>query len=374
MRRQQEIQTKLRAYLRECGLRPGDRLPGEREIAAALGVGRTGLRPALDALEAEGALERRPQSGTFLTSAPPPGVYGLSAALIAPFGKTDEIDRHHDAIWLYRVASAFERIAVPAGLRILAQDQSPHFGNACSVKEMALAAVGAGVQAVVLLHPLGTRAKISHALALLHDRGVQSLIVSSRSYPGLASQVYFDSGWGSYLATRHLLQKGHIRIGFAGSPSGHEWVQDRLNSYRGALEAADIAPCEAWTWLPEAGERLADSSDGVSAFRAWSALPKTDRPTAVVAANDVVALGFLKAARENGVDVPGHLSLIGFDNDPESLLAGLTTVERPTETLGETVARVLLERLTAGQPSAETVSVRLRPVLIERSTVTPPGA
>jgi hypothetical protein len=67
--------------------------------------------------------------------------------------------------------------------------------------------------------------------------------------------------------------------------------------------------------------------------------------------------------------VPDQLSLVGFDNDPESLAAGLTTVERPSAAVGEAAAQVALERI-AGQ-EGNTVSVHLRPVLIERSSVVP---
>ncbi len=371
--RQQELQAKLRNYLRTNGLRPGDRLSGERELASALGVGRTGVRTALQALQDEGLLERRPQSGTFLVEIPLPAAHGLSVILIAPFSETGETDRHHDGEWLYRVAAAYERVALSAGLRVITKDQSPRLQEACSIKDMALEAVDAGVQAVVLLHPAGTRAKIAHALALLHDRGVDPVIVSSRTYPGMASQVYFDSEWGTHLVMQYLFRKAHCRIGFAGAPDGHEWVRDRLNSYRSALEAAEIVPREEWVWLKGEGERLASPEDGAYAFSAWQRLPEPIRPTAIVAANDVVALGVLWAAQDAGVQIPEALSLVGFDNDPEAMLAGLTTVERPTDTLGEAAARVTLERLATGF-EAETVSVRLRPILIERRTVASPAS
>lgn len=97
----------MRDYLRPSGLRAGERLPGERVIAAALGVGRTGLRPAMEALETEGALERRSQSGTFLAAIPAPFARGQSVVLIAPFTGTGEVDRHRADEWLYRVAAAF---------------------------------------------------------------------------------------------------------------------------------------------------------------------------------------------------------------------------------------------------------------------------
>jgi len=364
---------RLRALLREGGLRVGDKLPGERELADRIGLGRTALRPLLEALEMEGVLERRPQSGTFLARVPVPGVSGTRVAMIAPFRGTGQLEGELNAQWLYRVVSAFERTAVPAGARVVLLDQSPRIPDTCSIKDLALEAAAEGVQAAVLLHPFGSRAKIAHALALLHDKGVHPIVVSSRTYPGLASQVYFDSGWGAYLATRFLIQQGHRRIGFAGASSGHEWVQDRLAGYRNALGAAEITEEAYWVWLPDEGERLAATEDGTSAWNRWRGLPLHLRPTAIVGANDVVALGVMEAAQQDGVSIPDSLSIIGFDNNPGALLAGLTTLERPTETLGETVAQVTLEQLARG-PNAATVSLRLRPVLIERRSVGPPPA
>ncbi len=369
---QNEMNTRMRTYLREQRLRPGDQLPGERDLASALGVGRAALRPVLEALEAEGVLIRRPQSGTFLAAVPAPDARGATVALIAPFHGTGEPGREADPGWLHRVVSAFERVAVPACVQLLPKDQSPRAGDPCSVKDMAREAADEGARAAVLLHPVGTRAKIAHALALLHDRGVHPVIVSSRTYPGLASQVYFDSGWGAYLATRHLLKRGHRRIGFAGAPGGHEWVQERILAYASALEAAEIEQAAGWVWLPDQTERLTVPEDGAAYLGHWLSLPPAARPTGVVAASDVVAVGLLAAAGQCGVSVPGDLSVVGFDNNPDALFAGLTTVERPTEALGEAVAQVTLERLAAG-PEAATVTLRLRPVLIERATVGPPA-
>jgi len=360
--------TKLRDFLRSGTLQPGERLPGERELAGFLGVGRTALRPVLEELEAQGFLRRQPQSGTFLVAVPPPLISGTTVMLVAPFQGAGGTGQAAEAGWLYRVTSAFERTARYAGAGLILLDQSPHASDPCSVKDMAHWAMAAGAQATVLLHPLGTREKIACALSILHDHEVHPVIVSARTYPGLASQVYFDSGWGAYLATRHLLTRGHTRIGFAGASVGHEWVRERLAGYRQALAASEVAGDAAWVWLTEEGERLPRREDGDSAFERWRALPAGARPTALVAANDVVALGILGAARAANVAVPGGLSVIGFDNDPEALLAGLTTIERPTETLGEAVAQTTLERLAAG-PQAATVTLRLRPVLIERATV-----
>lgn len=365
-----EVSGKLREFLRNGTVPVGGRLPGERELAEALGVGRTALRPALEDLEAEGFLRRLPQSGTFLTAVPPPAIHTARAMVIAPFGEPGHSGRVADVTWLHRVVSAFERTAHPAGLETVLCDQSPRAADPCSVKDLAHEAADKGLQAAVLIHAAGTREKIACALSLLHDRGVSPWVVSARTYPGLANQVYFDSGWGAYLAARHLLTQGHRRLGFVGGSVGHEWVQERVAGCRQALAVAELDGL--WTCLPDDGERVPTRDDGRDGFRQWQALPAAIRPTGLVAANDVVALGLLDAAREVGVAVPDELSVIGFDNDPEALLAGLSTVERPTEALGEAVARALLERLASPGPESASITLRLRPVLIPRNTVAPP--
>lgn len=365
----------VRNYLYALKLKAGDQIPGEREIAAALGVGRTALRPCIDFLVEEGVLERRPQSGTFLRTLPAAQMRGTTIALITPFKGTREPGREADSPWLYRVVSAFERVVLPSGVKLLLKDQSPFADDPCSVKDLSHQAASEGAQAVVLLHPTGPKEKVSCALALLHDSGVHPVIISARSYPGLASRIYFDSGWGAYLATRHLIQRGHTRIGFAGAPDGPEWMRERYQGYCNALEAAEITPETSLICLPPQSsvscERLPLPRDGADALNQLWSLPESARPTAIFAASDTLALGILRAATAQGIAVPEQLSLAGFDNDPDALLAGLTTVERPTETLGEAAAHVTLERIAAG-PEAATVTQRLRPVLIERATVSPP--
>jgi len=369
---QRNLHERLRNFLRDGRLNPGDRLPSERELAAEMRVGRTVLRPVLDVLEEEGVLVRRPQAGTFLAFIPPPYVQGARVAVIAAFDNSAHTLHMTDPGWLHRVAAAFERSAAAAGASLIVLDQSPLAGDPCSIKILALQAADAGANAAVLIHPAGTKHVIAHAMAMLHDRGIHPVIVSARTYSGLASQVYFDSAWGSYLATRHLISHGHSRIGYAAASSGHEWVHERLTGYRDALEAAEVEVLPEWAHIPGDGERMPSQEDGAAALKYWLSLPAAQRPTGIVAGNDTIALGLIEAAREHGLTVPGDLSVVGFDNDPAALVARLTTIDRPTEALGEAVAQVTLERFAAGSTAAATVVHRLRPVLIERGTVASP--
>jgi DNA-binding LacI/PurR family transcriptional regulator len=359
IQQRRDTEARLRHHLRQASFRPGDRLPGERELAATLGVGRTALRPVLERLAAEGALERRGQSGTYLSRRPLPAVGTGSVAVITALQAEGPL-----RAWLHPVISAFERTIAGSGVRPLLLNQSVLAGDPCSVQQLARTAIAEQALVAVLIHPAGTRAKITGALALLQEAGVHPLVVSSHRYGSLASYVYFDSEWGAYLATRHLLQQGHRAIGFAGGDRGRAWVEERLRGYRQALSTFEIEPQAEWESLAEAGGRPPSREDGA---RAAEALISLEELTGVVAVNDTVALGFWDACRQSGMRIPDRLSLVGFDNDPEAMAAGLTTVERPAAAVGEAAATVALERIAA--PAGSTVSVRLRPVLIERSSV-----
>jgi DNA-binding LacI/PurR family transcriptional regulator/biotin operon repressor len=363
-----ENQIKVRDFLRGSGVRVGERLPGERELATRLGIGRAALRSVLDSLEEEGVIQRQPQSGTTLMSIPAPAVQSARVFLIGPFQGGCDPERVRDASWLYRVVSAFERMAAPAGVTIILKDQSPYICDPCSIKSLVHEAVDEGAHAAVLLHPAGPHYKIACALGMLHDRDIQPIIVSSSTYPGLASQVYFDAGWGAYIATRHLFQNGHQRIAFVGGPADRDWIQERVAGYRDAAEALGIPPELRREWLIEPCGDIAPDRCGPDIISQWRSLPDDLRPTAIVAGRDSIALSIIEAARKAGIDVPCDLSIVGFDNEPSALLAGLTTVERPTEALGEAVARVTLERL-AGGIDAPAVTLRLKPILIQRSSV-----
>lgn len=361
----------MREHLRCGGFVSGQRLPGERELASALGVPRYALRGALQQLQTEGILTRQPQSGTFLNVIPLPLSRGARIALISPLRTMEGTDPSADLSWLHRVISAIERTARPAGAEIFVLDQSDVATNNCSILDLTKHAAAAGAAAAILLHPTGTKHKIAAALAYLHDNHVHPVIVSARNYAGLASQVYFDSGWGAHLAVRHLIENSHVRIGFAGAADGHEWVNERREGYMNALAASGLSTTAAWMWFPDHGEKTPTATDGCSAFHRWKSLKEHSRPTGIVAANDIVALGFLEAARAGGFGIPEDVSVVGFDNDHAALTAGLTTIERPVEALGEAVARATLERLAAVERDA-TISLRLKPVLIPRRTVGPP--
>ena len=154
---------------------------------------------------------------------------------------------------------------------------------------------------------------------------------------------------------RHLIEHGHDRIAFVGDPAESADVAERWDGFLAAHRAAGIPP--AFDPTPSALRE----SDGRTAAAALLGLP--DRPTAVVGANDEVALGVLDAARAAGIRLPAELAVTGWDDIPMTrhVAPALTTVRQPMFDLGRRAAALLHERITVdpADPRHETLPTEL---------------
>jgi DNA-binding LacI/PurR family transcriptional regulator len=157
------------------------------------------------------------------------------------------------------------------------------------------------------------------------------------SFPSIA----VDDVAGGEIATRHLVELGHRRIALIGDPPPEfrfDWSRDRTRGYERALANAGIEPRDDYV---REGTRLPHVARAI----ATELLSLPERPTAVFAASDTQAIGVLEAARGLGIDVPGRLSVIGFDDIEVAGYVGLTTVRQPLLESGRRGAKLLLDAL-----------------------------
>ena len=150
-------------------------------------------------------------------------------------------------------------------------------------------------------------------------RGVPLVAVDEPRLPGHA-YVGVEDRLGGRLAAEHLIGLGHRR--FAITPAVGAAGAQRVTGYRDALEAAGLD----WGGVPR-----------IVAFEG------PERPTAVLAATDRLALAVVEAAREAGLRVPEDLSVVGFDDIPAAASSRLTTVRQPLYEKGEAAGRLLTE-------------------------------
>lgn len=170
---------------------------------------------------------------------------------------------------------------------------------------------------------------------------------------------------GGLAATRHLLELGHRRIATITGPPGFLCSRARLDGFRAAM---DGARAEVDPTLVTSGAFSFD--DGLREARALLRMP--NRPTAIVAGNDLQALGVYEAAREARIRIPEELSVVGFDDVEHARWAGpgLTTVRQPLADMGAMAAEMVLTLARGQRPSPS--RVELATTLVVRSSTAPP--
>jgi LacI family transcriptional regulator len=171
--------------------------------------------------------------------------------------------------------------------------------------------------------------------------------------------VVSDDREGAYLATKYLLDLGHRRILYIGGPKGLSTEKNRLAGYRKAIESAGL-PCDAKLIL-EHSFTAEDAYRGV-----MRAMHDKGDFSAVFCANDLIALGVKRAAEENGIPIPGKLSIVGYGNIPLSDYLALTTVSMPAYEMGKNAFQLFLDLAEGREKPVR--HIVLRPSIIIRSS------
>ena len=198
------------------------------------------------------------------------------------------------------------------------------------------------------------------------DTGGSVPVVAIDPHAGPADMPTIDADnfAGAVTATEHLLAFGHRRIGFLGGRPDLESARLREEGYRTALDAAGIP-------VDPALMRVGGYRRQSALAPALELLTMADRPTAIFAANDLSAIGTLDVARELGLSVPDDLSVVGFDNVPESALTEppLTTVSQPMQEMGSQAVHLLIHLMDGGEERS--THLRLPTELVERGSTRP---
>ena len=196
-----------------------------------------------------------------------------------------------------------------------------------------------------------------HRQVVLLDEDVPGAVV-----PG----VFVDNRQGAYLAACHLIEAGHREIAMIGGPAGAMSMREREAGFTRALGEAGL-PLRPGRVV--AGEYTRAHGRAATGVLLGSAMP----PTGIVALADVIAIGSIEMARSRGLNVPGDLSVTGFDDVEFADLVhpALTTVRQPIDRLGRLAVQRLIDQMADRHPPRET---RLPVELVRRGSVAPPRA
>jgi LacI family transcriptional regulator len=215
---------------------------------------------------------------------------------------------------------------------------------------------------LVLTTPVSEREASLHRLAAYHIPFVR-ILSAARDPRDEFPCVYVDDRDAAYAITRHLLQLGHVRIGFLRGGKHHHASAERLKGYKDALRDYGVPVRKE---LMIEGDYVFD--DGFRGARRLFDL--AEPPTAIFGCNDEIAAGALAAAQSTGLQVPYDVSIAGFEDSPFSRHSWppLTTARQRADVIVEHATRMLITRIGGGDVGNEAFN----PELVVRGSTAPP--
>jgi GntR family transcriptional regulator of arabinose operon len=322
------------------GLWPdGSSLPSEKELCAEFDVARGTIRQALQTLESEGYLRREQGRGTFVHLSPftTDQLGSKRLAFIVPYVRDSTVPT---------ILIGFQQVAEQAGFSVIFN----HVNNDPQQQERVIRKLIEEHISGIALYPVDSE-NISVIESLNQARF--PLVMIDRYLRNLSTDyVMTDHFGGAIRGTHYLFDQGHERVGFVSWLSPAVSMEHRFLGYKQALAERGMALDLRLVCRVE-GYPMVD----LSPLRAY--LSGAERPTAIFAANDQIAIGLYRAAASVGLAIPDDLSVLGFDNLDLSahLDPPLTTLAQPFLKVGQTAADLLLRRIKGDRGYFEQITV-----------------
>ena len=212
----------------------------------------------------------------------------------------------------------------------------------------------------ILISPYGD---VEDRLAALKGFGIPSVLVDRVSENERFSSVSVDDIAGGFIAVEHLLGLGRRKIGFVGGPAGIPQVRDRRQGAEKAVSAAPGATLDIF------GTSATTVLEGRRVGEIIVRMAPAERPDALFAANDLVALGLLQALVVSGqLTVPHDIAIVGYDDIDfaTSAIVPLTSIRQPSALMGTTALKLLSNE--ASHPELKPQRIVFQPELVVRAS------
>jgi DNA-binding LacI/PurR family transcriptional regulator len=230
-----------------------------------------------------------------------------------------------------------------------------------------------GVRGVIIISSLIDEQHFESA----GERGLVVVSYDRRATPGVESgidHVSVDNFEAARQATAHLIEKGHTRLAFVSAAGMTMSRREKINGFMAASASACLAASTQvieGTPLNEYGDSMMSELGRIEAV-ALAGRKGSERPTGIVAVNDMMALGLMAGFREAGLSVPADVSVVGIDDVFLSALMhpALTTVRLPVPEMAHTIVERVMSRLA--DPAIPTGEFMFQPTLMTRASVAAP--
>ena len=214
-----------------------------------------------------------------------------------------------------------------------------------------------------LLISLSSQTKNVEHLYQLIDKKIPMVLFDRIDNSIDVSKVVVDDRAGAFKAVEHLIQTGCKRIAYVGGPDNLYVSNERMNGYLDALKKNNIAVDE--TLIAHCKDLRLDIAAATTTL-----LNRTDRPDAIFAMNDPIAIAVLQVLKKAHVAVPDEISLVGFTDEPVSqfIHPALTTVAQPAYDIGHEAAKLLMQQINNKEGFSPVKKVLHTELIIRDST------
>lgn len=330
-----------------------DQIPGQRVLAEEFGVNFLTVRKAVATLVKEGLLDKQTGRGTFITRLKRARTMNIAAIL---GGLSYGFGGQHTKL--------IEGIQQEAARHQNDVIFRPHLGDPQLERQAIEDLIALGKCDGVLVWP--TRHAGSQSIDILKRHGIPFVVVMrvDASFMQNVSYVVDDDFQGGYLATKHLLDLGHDKLGFVGrsarSEGADSFEEERWLGFIKAHAEAGLPPgvrIQA-DWLTRTETR--------GAVLTKSFLKKIGGLSGLVCVNDRVALHLLSLPKYTDLTIPSRISIVGYDDIEAAELFNLTTVHQPLAEIGAEAVRLLMDEIEGRRD--QSAQRKLAPHLVVRET------
>lgn len=349
----QQIADDIMGKIRSGEFKVGQKIASQRELAEQHEVSLITVKKALSELINQGFLYSRAGKGTYVAKR-------SNGVKIAEHKTLGLVLSDLKSPYFSMIMEAVEKQASEEGFALMLSNSK---GEMEKEETQIQRYLNLGVNGLIIASMIREYRTIDPIRRLHHNR-FPYVVVSYIREPDIY-QVGTDHRRGAFMATEHLIHRGHDVIGFIAGETGDLLGDERKHGYTDALKKYGKPYHDALIFYSPYQGEWNDFKSGYTIGKQFPRLP--DRPTAVFAYNDLTALGFQEAVLEEGLGIPQDVALVGFDDIERSSYApvALTTIRQPTEQIGTLAVDKLLALIDHREPENRTI---LEPELIVRES------